>query len=411
MVDAFCVDVESFVTYVTYVSKTLPLRQPSPELVSVGAGPGFWPKGDGKFSIIQPRITSTRPNKNRDPLDLLHIFLLAGFMGIPLHDERQWQWEMWSREILLLRSKVTIQYVDITEDGFRLHSQGAEGDYELVDAADDHFVPRHGDVEYRTLAELDLSENQLPFFSSSFTPNSWRCPKWVALQVGLPVVLLVVDNWVNEIERYWNDEIEAYEPSYLSWVTWGQHGFACCLCRNCETVSHNSRHSFHLISLGGEIDERINWLKCHKCHFLLEASGIARWSQQFGFGAWHLRIYLCTSFGFLSGSSTPTCLDLHGIYHLGCRSHWLCFLPGPSQKSGYVRLAGVFDIAMKMILQKPSRVNCPISRLPRLSWWFSFSSGGICICFLDEHLPGLGLDDCLPCHQWHRFGHRPTIAL
>lgn len=32
---------ESFVTYVTYVSKTLPLRQPSPELVSVGAGPGF----------------------------------------------------------------------------------------------------------------------------------------------------------------------------------------------------------------------------------------------------------------------------------------------------------------------------------------------------------------------------------
>ena len=95
---------------------------------------------------------------------------------------------MWSREILLLRSKVTIQYVDVTEDGFRLHSQGAEGDYELVDAADDHFVPRHGDVEYRNLAELDLLENQLPFFSSSFTPNSRRCPKWVALQVGLPVV-------------------------------------------------------------------------------------------------------------------------------------------------------------------------------------------------------------------------------
>ena len=126
---------------------------------------------------------------------------------------------MWSREILLLGSKVTIQCVDVTEDGFRLHSQGAEGDYELVDAADDHFVPRHGDVEYRTLAELDLLENQLPFFSSSFTPNSRRCPKWVALQVGLPVVLLVVDNWVNEIERYWNDEIEAYEPSYcLGWL-------------------------------------------------------------------------------------------------------------------------------------------------------------------------------------------------
>ncbi len=67
---------------------------------------------------------------------------------------------------------MTIQYVDVTQDGFRLHSQGAEGDCDIVDATDDHFVPRHGDVEYRTLAELDFLENRLPFFSSSFTPNS-----------------------------------------------------------------------------------------------------------------------------------------------------------------------------------------------------------------------------------------------